>query len=113
MFPPNSTIRRVDIFQTADHRATVVDVSRQVYNESGGCDNRSILCSYEREGSFLNTVRYFREHGYKHITGTLRGPSRSVTGHATVSMQRITVPDFPMPFVPAKYTILDDSEMPF
>jgi len=106
---PNTTIRRVDIFQCEDNESCVIDVFRQIYNSVGGCDNLAMIASYERSGSFLASIRYFREHGYVVVPKSLTGPKRSLTGRWHVTLERVTMP---MPQA-VKLALLDDSEMPF
>lgn len=120
MLPPNSTVRTVDVFAlnhkhsvTATDPVTLCDCYETIYNEAGGCDNMHLTASYQRQHSFLATIRYFRERGYSIVKGTFRAKSGLINSGPYVRLERVTVPDFPMPFVPAKYTIIDDSEMPF
>lgn len=119
MLPPNSTVRTVDVFAlnhkhtTDPDPVTLCDCYVTTINAVGGESNRWLTASYQRHHSFLATIRYFRERGYSIVRGTFqaRGPLHNCGPY--VRLERTTVPDFPMPFIPAKYTIIDDKEMPF
>ena len=110
MLPPNSTVRTVDIFcpRGWDGRLNVSVTSVDCYVTTSGESNRWLTASYQRPESFLRTMRYFREHGYEKA-----GKLNTTPNGVSLRLERTTVPDFPMPFIPAKYTILDDKEMPF
>jgi hypothetical protein len=96
MLPPNSTIRRVDVFSST-HDSTLCDCYATVINEVGGESNRYMTASYIRAGGFLDTIRYFKSHGYGIVKGTFRANSGLPSGKPYVRLERETF-NAPIPF---------------